>query len=591
MLPRPTSSIHVRLTKGISNRIRAIPAKKAGAPQSSNIFISSFSALTAVVREASYLQLTPARKSFWIQIPPFGSIMLILSYLALILALEFKNNDIPGAQHYEALGIRAAWLAVAQVPLIILLAGKNNLIGLFTGTSYERLNVFHRWVARGLLLLVTFHFGFQAYGWSRYGLVQLEWETDTCFPTGVAAYVILIWMNLSTIAPLRHMSYEFFVVQHILTFFGFIIAIMMHLPDTAYYSRVYIYIPIVLYFLDRLVRTARYVFNNIRPGQAKLEALDGGATRIRVASKQIKKWTPGAHVLLSIPKLGFGQSHPATILSTPSSHNGELVFILKAHKGFTRRCHQACHASSSPSYTALIDGPYTARHSDFAAFDTLILIAGGTGITFTISTLLDLAQRAASQPLPLRTIDFVWVIKQRSVMSWISEELELAFQSLQRAGITIKMKICITCDDNFVEPSGPSDSKSGCQCEPGNCCCCGPSEHTSDPKDISQPAITDEKEATQKTAAITSIAPSISSRSSDSSAYTSLHKGRPSLDLDTYFWPLLDDAEGETAVAVCGPLGLSTQVRSAVVKVSDERAVSKGSGAYGIYLWVEQFCL
>ena len=90
---------------------------------------------------------------------------------------------------------------------MVLLVGKHSIIGLLTGLSYERLNVFHRWVARGMLLLATLHIALLAWGWSRFpGLQSLEWATDEAFPTGVAAYVILFCMSLSTVAPLRHLS-------------------------------------------------------------------------------------------------------------------------------------------------------------------------------------------------------------------------------------------------------------------------------------------------------------------------------------------------------------------------------------------------
>src|SRR6202044_1123150 len=87
--------------------------------------------------------------------------------------------------------------------------------------------------------------------------------------------------------------------------------------------------------------------NNIRPGQASLISLDGGVTKVCVQTKQIKSWTPGSHVLLSIPRLGFGQSHPAPITSIPSSHNGDLVFILKCHKGFTSRILKSANISQA----------------------------------------------------------------------------------------------------------------------------------------------------------------------------------------------------------------------------------------------------
>lgn len=59
----------------------------------------------------------------------------------------------------------------------------------------------------------------------------------------------------------------------------------------------------------------------------------------------------------------------------------------------------------------------------------------------------------------------------------------------------------------------------------------------------------------------------------------SMLSGRP--DFHGVFWDLFDQAEGETGIAVCGPRGLSTTVRSAVTRVSDQRAVHEGTGAQG----------
>ena len=602
-------------------RLRAAAAKVAYPARPSNIFTRSAATVTAILREASYMQLTPARQAFWIKVPPFGTISLLLVYLGFVLALEFINNDIPGAQHYTALGLRAGWLAIAQVPLLILLAGKNNLIGFVTGVSYERLNVLHRWVSRMLLLLATLHMGYQNYGWDQYGLRKLEWATDTCPPTGIAAYAILLWINLTTFAPMRNFSYEFFVVQHLITFFGFIIAIMFHLPSTALYSRVWIYIPIVLYFLDRVIRTSRYAYNNITPGHANLTALDGGVTKIRVPVKHIKRWKPGSHVLLSIPRLGFGQSHPATIASIPSSHNNDLVFILKGHRGFTNRLVKSANSSttsllpstkqdsSTPQQThvALIDGPYGGSQSDFAAFDSVLLIAGSTGITFILPILLDIAHRASSSRLPVRHLSFVWVIKNTSCTSWISNELTSAFQTLRTAGIETDLQIFVTCDDTFTESASDLPKTTGCQCDKslGPCCCDRNTPTTTtknEPETIETDAITRsgsessvlaEKPKLHTTEIPTkSLSPPCSTTNhNNNNPLASLNaifkSGRP--DIYALIWQLLDQAEGESGVACCGPVGLNARVRNAVVSVSDERAVHKGTGEQGVYCHVEGF--
>lgn len=530
--------------------VQAFPAKPKTA------IMRWIATATALSREATYLQFTPAHHAFGIKIPPFGCLFLIIVYFVFILALEMSNMDVEGAQHYQALGVRAGWLAIAQVPWLVLLAGKNNLVGLVSGVSYERLNIYHRWVARGLLLLATLHFGFQSHGWSVYGLMQMEWTTDTCPPTGIAAYALLLWMNLSTLAPFRRFSYDIFVAQHIVTFFGFIVAIMMHLPTTALSTRVYIYVPIALYLLDRFIRTGLYMFHNVPAARATLESLDGQATRLVVSNCRLKSWTPGSHVLLAIPRLGLAQSHPATIVSTPSSHNGNLVFILRTHKGFTRTILKAAQADSATAHLALVDGPYGGSHSSFTCFDTVLLIAGGTGVTFTLSVLLGVAEQAAFRKLPLRTISFVWVIKKRQYISWITQELQTALEKLHTAGIEVRLSIFVTDDDLLTD--GTEQVMSAPQ------------------RDVDEKGRASDKSEVK-----------IDERTADSIASAQMHAGRPSFD--AIIWNALSLAQGETGIGVCGPISLSADVRRTVVRISDERAVHKGTDAQGIYLHVETF--
>ncbi len=517
------------------------------------------STLTAIVRESSYLQLTPQSISSHFRIPPLGSILLILAYFGFVLALEFTNNDYPGAQHDQALGVRAAWLAVAQIPLLVLLAAKTSIVGLLTGVSYERLNVYHRWVARGLLMLSAMHFGFQSRGWDHYGLMQMEWNTDECPPTGIAAFALVLWMNLSTLAPFRKMSYKIFVVQHIITIIGLIVALMEHLPSTALYSRTYVWIAIGLYLFDRGFRTLSYLWTNMSPTRAQVEALDGAAVKLRLSSKHIKTWLPGSHVRLRFPRYGLWHNHPATIMSTPASHGGDLVFILRARGWLTKlllkHSQAVSYSTVVPNPITLVGGPYRSAHYDFKAFSTVILVAGGSGVTFTMPILLDLAAQATQRKIPLRAVNFIWVIQHAHWISWVDDELRSASQTLHDAGIEMKVQIYVTKEQipGHGRLSLVSDSSEG-------------------PSDSSKVPNTDMIEKKQFVAG------------SKSSPIVSYEVGRPHIhDL------LLESivvAQGETAIATCGPLGLTTAVRTAVVKISDDRAVHKGTGAQGIYLHV-----
>lgn len=567
----------------------------------------SWATLTALLRESTYLQFTPEKFSFWIKIPPLGIVYMITIYFSFLLGLQFAHNNVEGPQHYAALSIRAAWLAIAQLPLIVLLAGKRNLVGWISGISYERLHVFHRWAARGMLLFATLHMGFENYGWAQYGLRSMEWTTDACPPTGMAAYALLLAMNLITLAPLRHLSYDLVVALHLILFVGLIVALAYHLigqtsPATVYYSTVFLYIAIALYLVERLTRAVWYTFINIRPGNATLDALEGGATRLHIRTR-IKHWSAGAHVLISIPRFGLFQSHPATIVSTPTSHAGELVLIMHAHEGFTKRIFDAAQKDPSlraardgqekepqtnpaltPTYLTLVDGPY-GTSPDFSCFDTLFLIAGGSGISFTVSVLLSIAERARASSgnhgLPLRAIHFIWIVRKRSRLSWITDDLRSAGATLQQARIDLSIQIFVTCDDSMTESRAPvaSAAKKGCQCQrPCGCCRESPPSISATGDEIAvEPHKLDACLTTQKR--VLKIDEQIPS--------CQFRIGRP--NFDELFWEPLCSAKGESAIAACGPLSMSTAVRRQVVSISDERAVHKGTGAQGIFLHVESF--
>jgi ferric-chelate reductase len=377
---------------------------------------------------------------------------------------------------------------------------------------------------------------------------------------------------------------------------------MLHLPSTALYSRVYIYIPIGLYLFERLLRTLRYTYNNIRPGKATLIHLPGGVTKIVVSMRQVKSWTPGSFVLLSLPRFGLGQSHPATIASVPSSHEGKLIFFLKAHHGFTSRVHANASVVSlqegSPGlppqsrysktmHLALIDGPYGGKQLDIAAYNSVLLIAGSTGVSFTLPILLDLAFRAQKQKLPVREVTFIWAIKTSACTAWISDELRCAGDELRKAGIDLKVRVFVTADEEFVEDSASGGEESRdystktCHCKV-ECACISNSPQiapSTEPK-ILQPREEFETQSLSKVA--------LDEKSKDQppsygrrGERLTIKTGRPDLR------KVVMDCQGkrnrgeELGVAVCGPIGLTSETRRVVARL-------EGKGA-GIYLHAESF--
>ena len=453
--------------------------------------------ITASFREATYasLPLRLTNKVHW-ETPTFGRVSLVLAELILVIVLCFYGLHPSDQWEWEDVGYRTGFIASCQLPLIVLLAGKNNIIGFFVGVSYERLNWLHRWTARVLLLTVTIHMGFWFADWYRYDYITVKLTTDAITKRGFAAWVILVWIVFSSMAPVRRWNYEFFVVQHIATYAGFLAAVYLHLPAEV---KVWVWLPIGFVVLDRTLRSLTVLYTNILlfhptagrgrfwASKATFEALDSETTRIVISNPPIN-WTAGQHVLLSCHTIAPLQSHPFTIASIPSDER--MVFLVKSKAGGTKRYLQHAEklglpATETPLHlrhqcAVTIEGPY-GRIRPLQQFDSVMLIAGSSGGTFAIPLLRDVIQSWKSRGATpsswwpwvsptgaaTRYLRFVWVVKSRAQYNWLSHQLVAASQDVEQLksqgqDVELDVSIYVTCDEEFVSGSKDGPQSLGC---------------------------------------------------------------------------------------------------------------------------------
>lgn len=638
--------------------------------------------IMALSRELAYARVPlalPAR--FRWTTPTLGRAVLVSAEFVLVMVLCFYKMNPNDQWQWEDIGYRTGFIALAQLPLVFLLAGKNNIIGFLVGSSYERLNWLHRWTARILFLTVTLHMGFWFVDWARYDYIKHKLTTDLITERGFAAWCILLWIVLSSLAPIRRWNYEFFVIQHIVTIAGFAAAVYVHVPAEV---KVWVWMPIGFAIFDRVVRALLVLYANIsvfhpkrgREGfwacKATFEPLGSDMTRIVVNNPPIN-WSAGQHLLLSCHSIAPFQSHPFTIASIPQ--DGKMEFLVRSKTGGTKRIfnraqkHQGLpltNVNSRASYRApvVIEGPY-GNIPPLRQFDSLLLLAGSSGGTFTVPLMRDIVSfwntQDSSQtsrdifPFPggavTRYIRFVWVVKSRDQFGWFAAQLTTVAQDTEQLrsdghDIQVEMSIYVTCDEDLVaegegssQPAcpvpvhgkaeerpvsedttvedekvkngnvslhsalsrSPSEQDLNATCGPtGPCCCsttiedesqlsnagekfqchCGSENHDSQKAEGS----TDSSNSTGKS--LSSLNPDQPIRRSFHPAITVL-SGRP--QPKHLIRKMAEQALGESAVVVCGPLGLVDDVRQCVAALSDERAVHKGSGAQGIYLHTEAF--
>ncbi len=328
-------------------RLSAARAGSQAPAKPKSHFALGIATFYALAREASNFSIYVPWKGAHLRLPTMGRLSLVLANMIILVVLCLFGLDLTNVNTMENVAFRCGFVTIAQIPLIFLLAGKNNIIGFLSGVSYERLNWLHRWCARGMLLTATLHMGYLFGSWAPYDFITNQIKYNVVVWKGLAAWCTLVWIVFSSMTPIRGWSYEFFVIQHLVSFTLFLVFIYLHTPAEVH---IYIWIPVALFFFDRIVRGLRVLYANLsvlhplakKQGamkgfwacKAEFEALPHDTTRIVIQNPPIS-WSPGQHVFLSCHSIAPLQCHPFTISSIPS--DGRMEFLVKAQAGGTLR--------------------------------------------------------------------------------------------------------------------------------------------------------------------------------------------------------------------------------------------------------------
>jgi hypothetical protein len=227
---------------------------------------------------------------------------------------------------------------------------------------------------------------------------------------GIVAGLAMVTM-FTTALILRRFRYEAFYLVHIIMFMLIIIAVGMHRPDFQTKSIYIIIFAAGIWFADRVVRGSRmswYAFNN----RAIVHPLPRGGVRI-IIRRTPWRAVPGTHIFLWIPKVRLFETHPFTIIST-----NPLEVIVSSQDGFTRDLFSLASKTPGAHLTASCDGPFGTL-PNFAKFDHAIIIAGGSGATFTFGVALNLVHKLPSDGVK-PVIHFIWVIRDQGMIRNLS---------------------------------------------------------------------------------------------------------------------------------------------------------------------------
>jgi predicted ferric reductase len=196
---------------------------------------------------------------------------------------------------------------------------------------------------------------------------------------------------------------------------------------------------------------------------ATMTVLPGDVTRIDVWQDGSFKWSPSAHVFLRFTEIAPLDNHPFTIVSPPpvlGSAQGHLVFLARSHAGFTQKLAAHIHAKSGhddgiTTTTVWVDGPYGGIHRPLLTrYNSLILVAGGTGITSCLPWLLHSVAQAKAENAKLKRVVLVWSMRRADALSWLADELKSV--ASKQADLEIVLRFHVTGEDGSISSSRQS---------------------------------------------------------------------------------------------------------------------------------------
>lgn len=355
------------------------------------------------------------------------------------------------------------WLTIANGGLALIFGARTNLLSQVARVPSPILLAYHRWVGTAAFVHATLHCVLTIAHFVRTKQLKFVLEAPR-IPVGIMAWVALCIMAITSVPVIiRRRWFEAFYYPHFL-FVVFVAGSLYH----AKHGPEFLLPGLCLWAVDRAIR----VYNNFRSLTVEsVKHYPGGVTKFRVTG--VEPSHPGQIAWVQIPSISLLNWHPFTIASAPGQNTSTIA--VRALGSFTKQVqnqgnddfemslmanadsssHTNCSQDMSSPVRVRMDGPYGVGRIQWGQHPVVVLVAGGIGITPSISIASHIINQAAAGKACNAAgwhIHLLWNVKDITHLSWFEQELKglAATASNPSLPVTLDITIHIT---NAARPS------------------------------------------------------------------------------------------------------------------------------------------
>ncbi|KAL8927233.1 MAG: hypothetical protein Q9208_002409 [Pyrenodesmia sp. 3 TL-2023] len=405
-------------------------------------------------------------------------LLYILSNVVYCLFLNYKSCN-KSALIAELRG-RTGHLAFVNMMPLMVFAGRNNAFIPLLRVSFDTFNIFHRWIGRLVAAESIAHTAAWMAGKSianrmesgKHGMMHAL-QTNSFLAWGMVSLITMVFILIQASSAIRHLAYETFLHLHqVLAFVAFLgAAVHGHqgqLPLTNY-----VYITIAFWFLERFIRLWKIIYRNFGLRSSTRVTVEALPEACRVTYELKRPWDirPGCHVYAHFPTLTWSlSSHPFSIawydtrptpyrsleneklpsstqdldVPLPARTTTSLTLIMSKKDGMTAKLHAKARASPTGIITirGFVEGPYGGQES-LHSYGTVLLFAGGVGITHQLSHVRDLLQSYNDSTSAVRKIVLIWTVRSQDAFDWVHPWMTEIFKMPHRRQV-LKVLLFVT---------------------------------------------------------------------------------------------------------------------------------------------------
>eukprot|EP01018_Ginkgo_biloba_P023155 Gb_14298 [translate_table: standard] len=321
----------------------------------------------------------------------------------------------------ESAGLQLGSVGLFCLGFLFLPVARGSVLLRLIDIPFEHATKYHVWLGHVTMALFTAHglcylvawtlegrLLHEVVQWQSIGIANLPGEISLC--AGLAMWV-------TSLQLVRQYYFELFFYTHQL-YIIFVVFLALHVGDFIFCMAA---AGIFIFVLDRFLRFCQ---SRKDVGVLSAMALPCGTVELVLSKPPGLRYNALSFVFLQIRNLSWLEWHPFSVSSSPYDGRNHLSVLIKPLGKWTQELKNIISMNSEQPQKALVvshafkmnasvEGPYGHEADYHLSYSTLILVAGGIGISPFVAILRDLFHRLEQgQSCVPTNVWLIWAVKK-----------------------------------------------------------------------------------------------------------------------------------------------------------------------------------